>query len=212
MLNESAQEKHWNYTINEWSTEFYFKDVIDILKNNKIKTVIDIGANVGGVIQILMNEIPTIEHAYLFEPQKNNFNFLFSKFKDNKKITCLNCGIYYGTKYYEASQLENHIGSYTIEKNIIVNNENYKPTQEYFQLFELEFFNFLPIDFLKIDIEGGEYNIIENSNFLKNVSLIEIELHQNFNEEYFKKYLPNHNIIYYGMYNDYVNHVLLQLK
>jgi len=209
-----TQEEHWNYTLNEWNNEYYFRDIINILKENKIETFIDIGANVGGVAQVLFEKIPTIKNGYLFEPQKDNFNFLFLKFKDKKEIVLFNCGIFYGIKYYDALQyIETpHVGGYTVIKDEHTSNtEIYKHGGEIFQLFELEFFNFPTIDFVKIDIEGAEYNLIENSSLLKKIKFIDIELHRGFDENYFKTHFPNHDIIYYGMYNDCVNHVLLKL-
>jgi len=223
MIDKTNQEGHWNYTIEEWNNCYYFRDIINILKDNKIETFIDIGANVGGVAQVLLEKIPTIKKGYLFEPEKDNFYFLFNKFKDKKELTCLNCGIYYGKTYSIPfkhtpdtsvdGRTVKHVGGYSVfEEEKSSNIRYYEPEDKFFQLFELEFFNFSEIDFVKIDIEGGEYNLVENSSFLKKVKFIEIELHYGFDENYFKTHFPNHNIIYYETYNDIVTHILLKLN
>jgi hypothetical protein len=50
-----------------------------------------------------------------------------------------------------------------------------------------------------MDIEGGEYDIMENSTYLKTVKFLEIEFHDySVNKptvEYVKKTLPNYSII-----------------
>ncbi len=213
-----TQEEHWHTSINEWSNEDYFKNVINLLKQENIKNYIDLGANVGGVAEVLLNNISTLNKIYLFEPEKNNFSYLFNKLKNNNKIIFLNCGIYYGHHHLKVMNfvLHDHVGAYTV-----VNDEKtkesflYKESENEFQLFELEFFNFGEIDFIKIDIEGSEYNIIENSSFLQTIKFLEIELHRGFDEEYFKKYFPNHQILWFGNYIDangaaQINHVFLK--
>jgi len=215
MANTTNQEEHWNYTIEEWNHGYYFRDILNILKEHKIETFIDIGANTGALAHVILDKIPTIKKGYLFEPEKDNFNFLFNKCKDKKELICLNCGIYYGKTYSIPFKYtpEKHVGGYTVyedEKNL--STKYYEPEDKFFQLFELEFFNFPEIDFVKIDIEGGEYNLVENSSFLKKVKFIEIELHCGFDENYFKTHFPNHDIIYYGTYNEFVNHILLKLN
>ena len=62
------------------------------------------------------------------------------------------------------------------------------------------------MDFVKIDVEGCEYNIIENSSYLKTVKFIEIEFH-NYDiniSDFIRKNLPSHKIEIFGL-----NHILL---
>ncbi len=213
-MGVETQENHWEYSVNEWEQVDYFKTVTSILKQENIKNFIDIGANVGGVSFVLLKNIPSIETGYLFEPQKDNFNYLFNKLKNLDKFIFLNCGIHYGKKYQNAIKPTfSHVGAYTLIDNSY---SNFIESDEPFHLFELEFFNFKPIDFVKMDIEGGEYNIIENSTFLQTVKYIDIELHRDYDENYIQKYFPNHHIIWYSKYwnnniGDYdVNHVFLK--
>jgi spore coat protein CotF len=58
-----------------------------------------------------------------------------------------------------------------------------------------------PVDFLKMDIEGAELNIIENSKVLCNIKYLELEFHNNMPTieywyNYLAEYFPNHNIVY----------------
>lgn len=203
---QASQEGHFKYTIDEWENGDYFKSIVSVFKESKIKNFIDIGANVGGVAQVLLNHIPTIETGYLFEPQKDNYNFLLNNFKDSKKIICLNCGIYYGNLYSNLLSRNENVGGFTLLKQ----DDSFSPTDNYCSLFELEFFNFKPIDLIKMDIEGSEYNVIENSKFLQSVNFIEIELHKNFDSEYISHYFPNHHIIWYATWDNKINHILLK--
>ena len=203
---QATQEGHWKYTVDEWENGEYFKTIVSVFKESKIKNFIDIGANVGGVTNVLLNNVPTIETGYLFEPQKDNYNFLLNKFKDLKKIVCINSGIYYGESYLNLFKNEN-IGGFTIIKE----NDSSLLEEEYCSFFELEFFNFKPIDLVKMDIEGSEYNVIENSKFLQTVKFIEIEFHhREFDSNYISQYFPNHHIIWYSTWNNAINHILLK--
>ena len=72
----SSRESHVLYTRSELETYQYYKDVIEILKQDKIKSYIDIGANVGEFCNVLFEKIDTLKKAYLIEPQEDNFIFL----------------------------------------------------------------------------------------------------------------------------------------
>ena len=88
-MGTETQESHWEYSVNEWEQGDYFKTITSILKKENIKNFIDIGANVGGVSFVLLKNIPSIETGYLFEPQKDNFNYLFNKLKNLNKFVFL---------------------------------------------------------------------------------------------------------------------------
>lgn len=211
-----TQQEHWEYTTHEWKNSHYFNTIISVLRENKIKSFVDIGANVGAVSKILLDEIPTVEMAFLFEPHKENFSYMFDIFKDEKRAKCFNYGIYYGKTHSKGFRLCSNlnIGGFSVEdlgsKDII------QETSDYFQLFELEFFNFGNVDFVKIDIEGSEWNLLENSSLLKTVPFIEIELHgDRFDKNYFTHHLPMHEILWYSNYihdngKEETNHLFLQ--
>jgi FkbM family methyltransferase len=185
----SDQEKHFNYTIKEWSENYYLK-VIEKLKDAKIKTFIDLGANVGGVTENILSKIPSIEKCYLIEPDINNYYYLYDKFEKNNKVELLNCGIFYGLKRSSMTKRNNNIGGWSLTQNDYPDQKGGK-----FSFFELEFFNFGNIDFAKIDIEWAEYNVLENSKILKNIEFLEIEFHNGIDINYINKILPNYKVL-----------------
>jgi FkbM family methyltransferase len=189
----NTQDSHVSYTRHEWTTQTYFKNVINLLKEKKIKSFIDLGANVGEVSKILLENIPTVEFCYLFEPQINNYEFLIKRFTDNNLVNCIKKGIYYGKTTSHLYRQDDNVGGFSIEKNI-------KEESEIVDLTELEKENIKLVDFVKIDIEGGEYNVLKNSTYIKNVPYMEIEFHplgaeNNDHESFIKKYLTNYKII-----------------
>ena len=69
----------------------------------------------------------------------------------------------------------------------------------------LENLNIPVVDHVKIDIEGGEFDIIPNSKYLQNIKFIDIEFHWDTDkhdipneqrETYIKSNFPNHSICY----------------
>jgi hypothetical protein len=67
-----------------------------------------------------------------------------------------------------------------------------------FRLAELETF-VNPADLIKIDVEGSEYNIIENSWTVKHAKWLLLETHNHELEyviNFINKNLPNHKIIF----------------
>lgn len=193
-----SQDQHFRYTIEEWKGS-YFSKVIDVLKENKIKSFIDLGANVGGVTETLLNEIPSIESCYLIEPEIDNFCWLYNKYEKDDRIILLNCGIYYGIKRSSMTMRNKNIGGWSLVRNDYPDDKKGR-----FNFFELEFFNFNKIDFIKIDVEWAEYNIIENSKMLKTIKFIEVELHDGFDSNYINKHLPNYKIIDNTQHNTFL--------
>lgn len=197
-----TREHHVDYTRAEWETWPIFKFIIDKLNTLNIKTVADLGANVGEASNVLFEKIPSIENLFLFEPQIDNFNFMVERFKNNSKFKIFNFGIYYGKEQSNLYRQDSNVGGYSVEKNIIEEFETVK-------LKPLEHFNIKNIDFIKIDIEGAEYNVLENSTLLKDIPYILIESHPHgfdlsvLNKmtlhEYFvnflNKHLTTHNLV-----------------
>lgn len=189
-----TQDTHVIYTRNEWTNQWYFKDVINFLKEKQIKSFIDLGANVGEVSKILLENIELIKFCYLFEPQINNYDFLVKRFLDNTVVKCIKKGVYYGKTSSNLYRQDDNVGGFSVEKNI-------KEESEIVELTELEKENIELVDFIKIDIEGGEYNVLKNSSYIKTVKYIEIEFHtlgaeNNDYESFIKKHLVDHKIIF----------------
>lgn len=212
MVGENvAQRKHWEFTYKQWGTdEKHYLDLIDYLNENKIRSYIDLGANTGGVCSVLLEKIGTLEKCYLLEPQIDNFNFMSDIFRYDERVACHNFGILYTEKkFVDLLRSDNNVGGYTTIKF----NDNFNLTGDRMEVKSLEDFNFQEVDFIKIDVEGAEENIILNSIFLKQIKFIELELHgrllnENVAIEFLTKNLKSHLIIY--DLSNLPHHVFLQ--
>jgi FkbM family methyltransferase len=205
-------ESHLNYTKNEWTSSQYYIEVLNFLKKKQIKNFIDIGACSGGVSDIFFEAIPSLKKCIMVEPISSNYEFIINRFKnDNNRLT-VNKALFYNKKNISIGSVGNNVGAHSYQSNInsslvetITLEELYNQNKDFLQD---------KIDFIKIDIEGAEYNFIENSKLLKTIPFIEIEFHNN--PEYnvidgvsrheiwgpfIEKYLPNHKLVYGGLTN-----------
>lgn len=201
-MSTLTQSQHKVYTYNEWSGYEYFHEVIKYLKEKEIKSFIDIGGCSGEVSRIILEEIPNIEYGIIFEPNIDNYLFIKTNVND-EKILVENKAIFYGKdsiKLSIKSEWKN-VGSWSIYFN-----EEYPENSIEVECVDLDsYLNEKQYDFVKIDIEGSEFNLIENSTKLKDVKYIELEIHYHHYEvdhsdnvlQYLNKYLPAHEIYYY---------------
>lgn len=202
------RHEHIAYTRKEWTEINYFINIVNYIKENSIKSFLDVGSNVGEVANILFENINSINSFYLIEPQKDNFLFLKQNTKQIKNCSYYDVGIYYGKSEAELFQDPSwkNVGSFTVE----VIQKQFKTTGEKIELKTLEELNIPTVDFVKIDVEGAEYNIIKNSTYIKEVKYIEVEFHDwsinNF--EFIKSNLPSHKIAAYDV--NLSNHLLLE--
>lgn len=183
-----TKEGHIEYTRNEYTDSVYYQSVIAYLKNAKIESCVDVGACVGEVTKMLMENIPTLTRCLMVEPIRDNIIYLLQKFTD-KRVIVLPFALYYGADEIELGKLDNVGGASVFIKERLEKCRTLK-------LEDIE----TPIDFVKIDVEGGEMNIIENSTRLKEIKFIEIEFHHYCGDldkvEYVKKWLPEHKIVF----------------
>jgi FkbM family methyltransferase len=146
-------------------------------------------------------------------------NFLKNKLYNeinNNIIECVQKGVYYGktiAKVFGAghvseNRIHPNVGGYGIEEcmkevveNRNKNGENIFCDQVDNKIFELDTLenlsrNFLLPDFIKIDVEGAEKNILMNSTIIRNAKYIIVEWNQSESIYYFlEKYLPNFKLI-----------------
>ena len=208
---DRLQRDHWEFTYKQWGAdEKHYLDVIENLEQNKITSYIDLGANTGGVCSVLLEKIGTLEKCYLFEPQIDNFNFMLNNFRLDEKVVCHNFGILYtGKKFVDLFRCDNNVGGYTTIKS----SDDFNPSGDQMEVKRLEDFNFTRVDFIKIDVEGSEENIILNSTLLKEIKFIELELHERLLDkkaaiEFLRKNLESHSIIH--DLSHFPHHVFLQ--
>ena len=87
-MSTNTQAAHWIYTTEEWNSYKYQKYLDIIFKENDIKVIYDIGANIGGTAKIFLdyakknNKI--IEKIYCFEPDTENMSFLKDKLNSSR--------------------------------------------------------------------------------------------------------------------------------
>jgi FkbM family methyltransferase len=202
------RHEHVSYTRKEWCEVDYFVKVVQFLREKGIESFLDIGSNVGEVANILFEKIHSIQNFYLVEPQKDNFLFLKQNTQQIKNCSYYDVGIYYGKKESELFQDPSwkNVGAFTVE----IIQQQFKSTGEKIVLKTLEELNLPIVDFVKIDVEGSEYNILENSSYLKNVKYVEIEFHDwsinNF--DFIQKNIPSHKIAIYDQ--NMSSHLLLE--
>lgn len=145
--------------------------------------ILDVGANIGSfslyAYNILTNKNPKI---YSIEPSVENFNILQKNIKINNSennIKAFNVALY-GKDGKSFLNIDGNYDSFYIsEDKPDVNSEK---TQKV-ELIKLETFckknSIVIVDLLKMDIEGGEYDVFYNSiEFIKNnVKYIFVEVH-----------------------------------
>lgn len=188
----TTREEHIVYTREELKNYPYYVKLFDFLKNEKIKSYIDIGSNVGEYCNYLNEYVPTMEVSYLIEPEIKNYDFMLKNLK-YENCNSFNCAIAYGFSSGNLIDMYNNVGGFILEKS----------ESGTISVKTLEELNIPLTDFIKIDVEGGEFNIIENSTQLKDTYLIDIEFHNHLSVtgmesiDYVKKWLPNHEVVYY---------------
>lgn len=157
---------------------------------NEDSIVFDLGGYKGDFTAEISNRYNC--KVYLFEPSPTFYNECKERFKENKKITCFNFGL-----------------SSRSEKTLLSNNNNQsstKPTtktcSEYILVDLMSFSDFLNnekiknIDLLKINIEGGEYDILPHiieKNLISNINYLQVQFHNfiNFAEKNRTKIIYN---------------------
>lgn len=180
-------DEHVHYTEHEWENEQYFTNVLNFLKTKNIKKILDVGGCTGKVSSILLKKIKSIEEIIILEPIQENFNFIKNQISFSDKIKVIQKGLFYGSPYIELGRCDDNVGGWSISHDLGKTTQVETITLE-------EFFN---LDFVKIDIEGAEKNVIENSSYLHNIPYIEIEFHfdlfSNW-KNYIEQNLPNHKL------------------
>lgn len=173
-----------------------FPEYLKIINNETpVKTVFDLGCNVGAFVKLVNTKIPTIEEIIAFEPDIDNFNFI--KSANYEKLKIFNVGIFYGATECNVNGIgDNNIGGYMVgaiedEHTKIWETRIVEYTGKKFILQRLEeFTEGKNLDLIKIDVEASEYNIIDNSTVLKEFKWIIVEFH-NHDLPFYQKYIDD---------------------
>lgn len=219
----ATQQQHFYYTTNEWKSANH-QDQLDIIfENDDIKVIYDIGANVGGTastfIDYCIRKHKNIEKIYCFEPDQENMEFLkmtLDNFIKVNTVECVQTGVYYGKTeakvfgagFVSEGRIHPNVGGYGIEECMkeftntrIERGERVFCAQVNDKVFTLDTLenlsrDFLKPDFIKIDVEGAEKNILTHSTMIKNTKFLIVEWNQTENiQEFVTKFLPDFEII-----------------
>lgn len=189
-MDTSTLEKHKDYTRNEYKDNPYYAFVLKTLKKAKIISMIDAGACTGEVTKMMFRSIPTLKKAYLIEPMEENIEFIKENLK-NYDVEVINKALIYGEETVSFGKLPHNVGG----GSVFLQGDRKVKT---IKLEELPV-----VDFLKMDIEGLEANIIQNSKNLQKIKFLEIEFHH-YDEllchkenrvPFVTKWLPNHKVL-----------------
>lgn len=158
---------------------------------NKNSIVFDLGGYKGDFAAEINNRYNC--KVYLFEPSPTFYNECKERFKNNKKITCFNFGISSNSK-----------------KALLSNNNNKSSTKlttescnDHIPVELISFSEFLNnekienIDLLKINIEGGEYDILPHiieKNLIQHIKYLQIQFHNFFNDAEKNRAEITHNL------------------
>ena len=171
-------------------------------------TLVDVGANLGGYTNLILQNTK-VKEIHIFEPSKKCFGYLKKKFTQNK--------IYINNKALSNTNkmntfYENEVLSQSSLHNVKNKfNSNLKNTDVYkIECVTLDKYfygrkkNFV-IDLLKIDAEGEDLMVLEGATKLlknKNIRLIKIELLNSFNQK--NNSNINEIIFFLNKYNYYI--------
>ena len=140
---------------------------------NKSSIVFDVGGYLGDFTEKISKKFDC--KIYLFEPSLSFYNQCLERFKDNNNILCFNYGVgnlngdFILSNDKEASSTKRKISESVGEKIKI------KKISEIIK--ELEIDN---IDLMKINIEGGEYDLLLfliNENLISKIKNIQVQFH-----------------------------------
>lgn len=199
----TTQDSHWDFTHWEWSNGDHPQIFQRIFSKGKIGVVYDIGACVGAFTDLITDRI---DEAYCFEPDEENYKWMVEHLNRNK-VRCFKKGIYYGSKREKVRGFDDYnVGGYFFGPSRLPSYYPVVDHDRYFELDELENFNLPKPDLIKMDVEGAEKNIIENSKIVRECPLVLVEWHYNKEspQDFFKKHLPEHEIIFEGKENQFL--------
>ena len=178
---------------------YFFKQEKEILflRNFEFKTTIDIGANVGTyTVELQKNS----NNVICFEPLKKNIRYLKYLIKKNVKIYNYGLSNKKKLEYIYIPKINSNFdyALATLNYKNIINFKELKRVKIKLKKFDQLFFNThnnKNIDFIKIDVEGHELEVLKGMNIFlkinKPIFLIEIEKRHNASSEkvfmFFKK-------------------------
>lgn len=138
--------------------EFFVKKIYDDFNISDKKIVLDIGANVGLWSKYIIYKGSS--KVYCFEPNRKALEHLNKTFKAENNVTIFNLGI-----YKEKSKIPFYIDESNSLVSSVLSDSNNQPSYEIECITlkdALEMTGETKIDLVKMDIEGAEFEVIDN--------------------------------------------------
>ena len=155
-----------------WLIEEYKRSQFEI-KNNDI--VIDIGAHIG-LFSLQASQHCNHGHIYSFEPNKENFDLLFDNIESNnlKNVHIFNLAVSNSNKPIKLFENNDQSGHSMFSETSKFTEVNSITLKEIFEKNKIQ-----SCDFLKLDCEGAEYEILQNlpKEYFPKIKKMVIEYH-----------------------------------
>lgn len=140
---------------------------------NENSIVLDFGGYKGEWTNQIINRYNS--NVYIFEPIKKFYDEIVNRFKNNDKVKVFNYGLSNIDK--ECPIILNNDGS-----SEFINNNQYQKEIVFFKNVSetLNILGLEKIDLLKINIEGGEYNVISNlieTGIINKINNLQVQFH-----------------------------------
>ncbi len=172
---------------------FWNREYSDYFPFYKKVNIIDIGAHYGYFSIFAKNNTAKDSKIISIEPNKNNFNCLKENIKTSniEDVKCLNIAIGGNSglhKLYQGQSVNHSI----VEKYSLLNQKSEFETIEVKTLEEIMLENEIKeVDFLKMDCEGSEFSILENTPkyIYDRIKTISMEFHDLKDNNYTGEYL-----------------------
>lgn len=179
--------KFFNYlTLLALFNEIFLQKEYEFNANNKEPFIIDCGSNIGMSICYFKKKYPESKIVG-FEPDKKTFQLLKNNVEKNKlgNVELYESAVYNREdtiNFYSDVDKDGDLGM-SVTKRLLESNRRIKETKVHSVL--LSRFIKKPVDLLKIDIEGAEFEVIKelsNSSKFKLINEIIIEYHSKTNK------------------------------
>lgn len=195
LISKERFDSNHTFCVEEWKSPARI-ETLSFLQGQGISSIWDIGANIGVFCATCLRRFSEAKITAL-EPDPENFIILRENFSLYPEIELKNVGVFYGVEQGQSMSVEGdpniggymfsglaqeHLGPYT--GRVVTN-------QAIFRMQTLESLFTAPADLVKLDVEGSEYNIIENSEILKQCRFLLAEFH-NHPAEYVQSFITQH--------------------
>lgn len=140
---------------------------------NTKSIVFDVGGYIGDYSEEINKKFGC--KVYLFEPVPTFFNICSRRFRDNKSIVCLKYGLSSHSNFIDICLDDNASSFKRFNPGHEIQKAELKDICEVFNEFKLK-----KIDLIKINIEGGEFDLLPaiiNSGLINKIEFIQIQFH-----------------------------------